>query len=32
VGARIIYLLIVVFGKRTGFQENPWLAGPLGSD
>jgi hypothetical protein len=32
VGARIIYLLIVVFGKRTGFQEHPWLAGPLGSD
>ena len=32
VGARIIYLLIWVFGKRTGFQESPWLAGPLGSE
>jgi hypothetical protein len=32
VGTQIIYLLIRVFGKRTGFQENPWLAGPLGSE
>ena len=32
VGAQIIYFLIWVFGKRTGFQENPWLAGPLGSE
>lgn len=32
VGAQIIYFLIWAFGKRTGFQENPWLAGPLGSE
>ena len=32
IGCQIIYLLIAIFGKRTGFVENPWLAGPLGSD
>ena len=32
VGAQIIYFLIWVLGKRTGFEENPWLAGPLGSE
>lgn len=32
VGARIIHLLIAIFGKRTGFQEHPWLDGPLGGD
>jgi len=32
VGAQIIYFLIRVFGRRTGFEENPWLSGPLGSE
>jgi hypothetical protein len=32
VGAQIIYFLIWIFGKRTGFKENSWLEGPLGSD
>lgn len=31
VGAKIIYLLIWIFGKRTSFDDNPWLKGPLGN-
>ncbi len=30
VGAQIIYFLIWLFGKRTNFEESPWLKGPLG--
>ena len=32
VGAQIIYSLIALFGRRTDFDENPWLAAPLGGD
>ena len=32
VGAQIIYFLIFIFGKKTSFEENPWLKGPLGSE
>lgn len=32
IGAQIIYGLIWTFGKKTSFEENPWLHGPLGTE
>jgi hypothetical protein len=31
VGAKIIYSLIWIFGKRTSFDDSPWLRGPIGN-
>ncbi|MBI1183264.1 hypothetical protein GC194_03260 [bacterium] len=32
IGEIFIYFLIRVFGRKTDFNENPWLKGPLGKD